>query len=140
RRIFGKNIYETNTVNAGYKDYGRNYGWWWNWVPRDYGWGIAQAGHNYIILSADDVLGMIPAAVLGHMGKHGPILLVEKDSVPESVVRYLTMVKPFPTGAEETILNFAWIIGNKDKVSASTQQEIDFLLSPFKNRNNKSLT
>lgn len=139
RRIFGKNIYETNTVNAGYKDYGRNYGWWWNWVPRDYGWGIAQAGHNYIILSADDVLGMIPAAVLGHMGKHGPILLVEKDSVPESVVRYLTMVKPFPTGAEETILNFAWIIGSKDKISASTQQEIDFLLSPFPRQSKREL-
>lgn len=139
RRIFGDDIYETNTVNAGYKDYGRNYGWWWNWVPRDYGWGIAQAGHNYIFLSADDVLGMIPAAVLGHMGKHGPILLVEKDSVPESVVKYLTMVKPFPAGPEETILNFGWIIGNQNRISASTQQEIDFLLSPFKKKNDKPL-
>lgn len=139
RRIFGNNVYESNTVNAGYKDYGRDYGWWWNWVPRDYGWGIAQAGHNFIFLSADDVLGMIPAAVLGHMGKHGPILLVEKDSVPTAVVRYLTMVKPFPTGPEETILNFGWIIGSKDKISASTQQELDLLLSPFKNQDKRPL-
>jgi hypothetical protein len=131
RRIFGKTIYESNTVNAGYKDFGRDYGWWWNWIARDYGWGIAQAGHNYIFLNAEDELGMIPAAVLGHMGKHGPILLVEKDSVPEAVIRYLTMVKPFRTGPEETILNFGWIIGNRDKISAKTQQELDFLLSPF---------
>ena len=131
RRIFGETIYESNTVNAGYKDFGRNYGWWWNWIPRSYGWGIAQAGHNYIIVNSEDVLGMIPAAVLGHMGKHGPILLVERDSVPAAVTKYLKMVKPFPTGPQETILNFAWIIGNKEKISSATQMELDFLLSPF---------
>ncbi|GAB3833847.1 cell wall-binding repeat-containing protein [Pontibacter rugosus] len=132
RRIAGKNFYETNTVNAGYKDYGRNYGWWWNWEQRSFGWGIAQAGHNFIIGNADNMLGMIPAAVLGHMGKHGPILLVAQDSVPQAVNKYLTMVKPFPTGPQETILNYAWIIGDTGTVSKATQQEVDFLLSPFK--------
>ncbi|WP_157593605.1 cell wall-binding repeat 2 family protein [Pontibacter actiniarum] len=133
RRIFGENVYASNTVNAGYKDYGRNYGWWWNWEQRALGWGIAQAGHNFIIGNADNMLGMIPAAVLGHMGKHGPILLVAQDSVPQAVNKYLTMVKPFPTGPQETILNYAWIIGDTSTVSEATQREVDFLLSPFKN-------
>ncbi|GAA4437073.1 hypothetical protein GCM10023188_30860 [Pontibacter saemangeumensis] len=79
------------------------------------------------------MLDMIPAAVLGHMGKHGPILLVAQDSVPKAVNSYLTMVKPFPTGPQETILNFAWIIGDTGTVSEATQREVDFLLSPFKN-------
>ncbi|WP_347160340.1 hypothetical protein [Pontibacter chitinilyticus] len=132
RRIAGKNVYQANTVNAGYKDYGRNYGWWWNWEPRGFGWGISEAGHNFIVGNADNMLGMIPAAVLGHMGKHGPILLVEKDSVPEAVNGYLAMVKPFPTGPQETILNYGWIIGDTGSVSMATQRQVDFLLSPFK--------
>ena len=131
RRISGKNVFASNAVNAGYKDYGRNWGWWWDWIPRSLGWGIAQAGHNYIIGNPDDMLYMIPAAVLGHMGKHGPILLVKPDSVPKATADYLKMVKPFKTGPQETILNFAWIIGDTTSVSTATQQSVDRLLSPF---------
>ncbi len=131
RRIAGPTPYATSAVNAGYKDYGRNWGWWWDWDPRDFGWGIAQAGHNYIIGRAEDELFMIPAAVLGHMGKHGPMLLVTRDSVPRPVMNYLNMVKPYPTGAQETILNYAWIIGDTARVSLVTQQAVDRLLSPF---------
>lgn len=131
RRISGKNVFASNAVNAGYKDFGRNWGWWWDWTPRAFGWGIAQAGHNYIIGNPEDMLYMIPASVLGHMGKHGPILLVKPDSVPKATADYLKMVKPFKTGPQETILNFAWIIGDTSSVSLETQQSIDRLLSPF---------
>jgi hypothetical protein len=131
RRIAGDDVFESNTVNAGYKDFGRNWGWWWGWKPRSFGWGIAQAGHNFIIGSDDNLLGVIPAAVLGHMGKHGPILLVEKNQVPTATHNYLKMVKPFITGPQESILNFAWIIGDTTTISITTQQTIDRLLSPF---------
>lgn len=130
-RVAGENVYASNSVNAGYKDYGRNFGWGWGWSPRGFGWGISQAGHNFIFSNADDVLGTIPAVVLGHMGKHGPVLLVEQDTLPESVVNYLKMVKPFPANPQETILNFGWIIGDDSKISQKLQMEIDSYLSPF---------
>ena len=131
RRIAGPNVFASNTVNAGYKDYGRNFGWGWDWAPRGFGWGIAQAGHNYIFSNAENVLGTIPAAVLGHMGKHGPILLVEDENLPEAVVSYLKMVKPFSANPQETILNFGWIIGDEQTLSRDLQMEIDRYLSPF---------
>lgn len=131
RRVSGENVYATNATNAGYKGYGRNFGWAWGWKPRDFGWGIAQAGHNYIFSSADNVLGTIPAAVLGHMGKHGPILLIEPDKLPTAVEDYLKMVKPFPTNPQETILNFGWIIGTTEHISSDLQMEIDRHLAPF---------
>lgn len=131
RRIFGDNVYSSNTTNAGYKDFGRNFGWAWGWKPREFGWGLAQAGHNFIFSSADNVLGTIPAAVLGHMGKHGPILLVESGELPESVKEYLKMVKPFPANPQETILNFGWIIGDDRYISRNVQMEIERHLSPF---------
>ncbi|WP_299761256.1 hypothetical protein [uncultured Pontibacter sp.] len=131
RRIFGPTPPATSAVNAGYKDYGRNHGWWWAWEERMFGWGIAQAGHNFIVGRPDNLLGMIPAAVLGHMGKHGPMLLIEPDNIPNEVREYLTMVKPFATGPQETILNFAWIIGDTTQVSVKAQQTVDRLLSPY---------
>lgn len=131
RRIAGPTPSATSAVNAGYKDFGRNFGWWWSWEPRDFGWGIAQSGHNFIIGNTNNVLGMIPAAVLGHMGKHGPMLLVKPDSVTKEVEEYLKMVKPTPTGPQETILNYAWIIGDTTQVSIDVQQKVDRLLSPF---------
>lgn len=131
RRISGATPPATSAVNAGYKDYGRNHGWWWAWEERMFGWGIAQAGHNFIVGRPDNLLGMIPAAVLGHMGKHGPILLIEPDNIPKEVREYLTMVKPFATGPQETILNFAWIIGDTTQVSVRAQQTVDRLLSPY---------
>lgn len=131
RRVAGKNVYASNAVNAGYKDYGRNFGWAWGWTPRQFGWGIAQAGHNYIFSNADNVLGTIPAVVLGHMGKHGPVLLVDDDELPPSVADYLEMVKPFRTNPQETILNFGWIIGDDSEISGDLQKEIDRYLSPF---------
>lgn len=130
RRIHGPDPYASNAVNAGYKDFGRNFGWWFNWNPRGFGWGISQAGHNFIIGSRDDILGMIPSVLLGHMGKHGPLLLVPSGEVPRSVRDYLEMVRPFPSGPTQTILNHAWIIGDESRVSWQVQAEIDRLLRP----------
>jgi hypothetical protein len=131
RRIRGPNVFATNAVFAGYKDFGRNWGWWWDESPREFGWGIAQAGHNYIIGNSEDVLGLIPAAVLSHMGKHGPILLVSRDSVPGPTRDYLEMVQPDIIAApDEAILNFAFIIGDLSRVSWGVQQELTRLLAP----------
>ena len=128
RRVYGPDVYASNAVNAGYKDFGRNFGWWWGWESRDFGWGISQAGHNFIVATPADLLSAIPAVVLGHMGKHGPLLLIERDAVPPPVVRYLEMVRPFESGPTETVLNHAWIIGDESRISWRAQREIDRLL------------
>lgn len=130
RRIQGPDVFAANATNAGYKDFGRDLGWWWGWSSRSFGWGIAQAGHNFIIVDADHLLGAIPAAVLGHMGKHGPILLVRTDEVPESVARYLELVRPFRSGPTATIRNHAWIIGDESRLSWDVQKKIHRLLTP----------
>lgn len=130
QRISGPDVYKANAVNAGYRDFGRNFGYWLGDVPRDFGWGIAQAGHNATIVSSSDMLQAIPAVLLGHMGKHGPTLLVAPDSVPRSVRDYLDGIRPYATGPRETVLNFAWIIGDEAHISWSVQREIDQLLRP----------
>lgn len=75
-------------------------------------------------------LHVIPAVVLGHMGKHGPVLLVSRDAVPQKVVDYLEMVRPDPSGPHETIRNHGWIIGDEPMLSWSVQKRITQLLAP----------
>ena len=130
QRIQGPDVYAANAVNAGYKDFGRNFGYWIGWKSRDFGWGISEAGHNFVIGSTADILSVIPAVLLGHMGKHGPTLLVAPDSVPQSVRTFLEHARPYATGPRETVLNFAWIIGDEAHVSWRVQREIDQLLRP----------
>lgn len=130
RRIQGDDAFATNAITAGYKDFGRALGWWWGWSARSFGWGIAQAGHNYIIVNSDDLLGAIPAVLLGHMGKHGPVLLVREKEVPASVGHYLETVRPFRSGPTATIRNHAWIIGDEARLSWNVQKEIHRLLTP----------
>ncbi len=130
RRVAGPNAFASNTVNAGYKDFGRDFGWWWGWNSRSFDWGLAQAGHNYIFVSVENVLGAIPSALLGHMGKHGPILVVEKQRVPPEVASYLKMVKPYPTAPTQTIINHAWIIGDTSVLSWEVQRRVHGHLRP----------
>lgn len=130
RRVAGPDPAASSVVNAGYKDFGRNFGWWVDWEPREFGWGIAQSGHNFVVGDADDPLSVIPAAVLGHMGKHGPILLVADGQVPDRVRDYLELVRPGATGPAESIVNHGWIIGTEARVPWSVQREIDLLLRP----------
>lgn len=130
RRVAGADVFASNVVNAGYKDFGRNFGWWFGQVPRNFGWGIAQSGHNFIFGSADAPLHVIPAVVLGHMGKHGPVLLVRRDEVPERVADYLQMVRPEQTAPMETIANHGWIIGDESVLSWEVQKTVTRLLAP----------
>ena len=130
RRIAGDDPFAANAVNAGYKDFGRNYGWWLGWRSRAFNWGLAEAGHNYIFVSVDNILGAIPAALLGHMGKHGPILVIEKDTVPGRVASYLEMVKPFQTAPTQTIINHGWIIGDTSVLTWNVQKQVHSLLRP----------
>lgn len=126
----GREYLARAVTNASYKDFGRTLGWWWGWSARSFGWGIAQAGHNFIIGNPDDLLAIIPAVLLGHMGKHGPVLLVRQNEVPESVARYLEMVRPFASGPTATIRNHGWIIGDEAHLSWDVQKQIHRLLTP----------
>jgi hypothetical protein len=71
------------------------------------------------------------AAILSHRGKHGPILLVQQDAVPEPVRRYLNeTVRPQPAAARDQLFNHGSIVGNTTTISARLQGEIDGLLRP----------
>lgn len=116
---------------AGFKDVGANWGAWYVQDNRDFGWGISEAGHNAIFISVDGPGGWqnaLIATTLSHMGKHAPVLVVNRDSVPEVVANYLRILKPYDTAPQQQLLNHGWIIGGEETISWETQAELDLLL------------
>lgn len=128
QRIHGNNPWTISVGFAGYKDVGPNFGWWIRRSTRSFGWGIAEAGHNFTLVNPAYPEIAIPAAILSHMGKHGPFLLVNEEGIPEPVSNYLKTVRPTFTSSQEQLFNFAWVIGNQEIISSKVQQETDNLL------------
>lgn len=129
QRIPGDNPYALSVAYAGFKDVGRNQGWWIGRSTRDYGWGISEAGHNFVFVNPREWQHALPAAVLSHKGKHSPVLFVHQDSIPLEVENFLKSVKPSTTAPGQQLTNHGWIIGGPDIISPQVQYRLDNLLS-----------
>ncbi|QGU96600.1 cell wall-binding repeat-containing protein [Clostridium bovifaecis] len=125
----GKDVYAQAVGFANYNDIGKNFGWWINKRFRRFGWGITEAGHNFIFVNPKDWHSAVASSTLTHKGNHGPILLVEKDSIPDSVKEYLEVVKPIDTYGQGQLYNHGWIIGTEDMISTKVQADLDNFLS-----------
>jgi hypothetical protein len=119
---------------SGFKDIGADWGAWFWQKARDFGWGISEAGHNAVFVNLDGPAGWqnaVTATTLSHMGKHAPVLILDGDGVPDSVRNYLMVLKPYPTDAQQQLLNHGWIIGGEETISWQTQVELDTLLEAY---------
>lgn len=119
---------------AGYNDSGQDWGAWWWEMARDFGWGNSDAGRNAIFVNVEGPGGWqnaIVATTLSHMGKHAPVLAVNQDGIPEDVVNYLRILKPYPTAPQEQLVNHGWVIGGEQTINWETQTEIDLLLDAY---------
>jgi hypothetical protein len=85
-RIDGANAYEIAVNFAKFKDPKTNFGWGRNY--RD--------GHSFTFSPLNHPMETIAGILFAHMGKHTPLLLIKKDSIPSVVENYIKSVKPMP--------------------------------------------
>ena len=86
QRIPGATPQEMCVRWAGYKDTGREFGWWFGEMTREVGWGYAEPGHNILLANPPDRREVVPSGVLSHMDKHAMSLLTNEDgSLPDAV-------------------------------------------------------
>lgn len=132
QRLAAPDPYALSAYFSGYRDSGRDFGYWVGRTPRDFGWGVAGPGRNFTFVNPEAWAEGLAAAVLSHRGKHGSILLVEQDAVPEPVRRYLAeTVRPRPTAPRDQLFNHGSIVGGTEIISQRLQGEIDGLLRPL---------
>jgi hypothetical protein len=109
---------------------GNDYGFWIGEMPRDFGWGLQESGHNYAFVNPEYWQDAVPSSILSHRGKHGPIILIQNDTIPQPVEAYLKAVQPSLKDPREQTFNHGWIIGNELHISLNNQARLDSLLSP----------
>jgi putative cell wall-binding protein len=117
-RIAGKDAYENAIAFATFKD-----------ASNGFGWGITTPGHNLSLLTTDSTMLAIAAATFSHLGKHAPLILTEKDGLPDSVMEYMMTLQPkFQDSPAEGPYNHAWLTGDSNTLKESAQSEIDDML------------
>ncbi|HKQ05604.1 MAG TPA: hypothetical protein VJ464_10760 [Blastocatellia bacterium] len=130
QRVPGHGAYEISVTFAGFRDSGLNQGYWIGYWSRNFGWGIAEAGHNFTFVNPDDWQQAVTGSLLSHLGKHGPMILTQPEGLGEGAVRYLEMVRPTWGTPPDQLNNHGWILGGTDKISWPAQADIDALLEP----------
>lgn len=128
QRVPGSDAFDLSVKFAGFRDAGLNQGYWIDWWSRDFGWGIAEAGHNFTFVNPDDWQQAVTGSLLSHMGKHGPMILIRPNGPDENLMRYLKMVKPEEGAPNDQLNNHGWILGGTDRISWTAQADIDLLL------------
>jgi hypothetical protein len=128
QRVPGRDAYEISVVFAGFRDAGLNQGRWIGFSMRDFGWGLAEAGHNFTFVSSEDWQLAVTGSLLSHLGKHGPMLLLAPGGLPEATTGYLEMVRPTAGSPADQLTNHGWILGDTSRISWVTQADIDVLL------------
>lgn len=118
-RIDGQNPYEIAVNFAAYMDPETGFGWGRNYVD----------GHAFTFgaLNGADTLS---GALLAHMGKHTPLLLTDKNIVPQVVEDYIKSVKPVPPmGMPMPPFMHGYILGDINFIPFHTQMMIEKILS-----------
>lgn len=115
---------------AGFRDAGLNQGYWIGSWTRDFGWGIAEAGHNFTFVNPDEWQVAVTGSLLSHMGKHGPMLLIRPDGPSPELVRYLELVRPAWSAPADQLANHGWVLGSLAATPRAVQFELDRLLGP----------
>lgn len=120
----GESVYNQSVCFAMYKDIGKNFGWWFNRRSRNFGFGITEAGHNFIFVNPHNWQNVVSSALLSHKGKCGPIILVKENMLDSKIINYLNMVRPMINHPYGQIYNHGWIIGSESDISFKIQCEI----------------
>jgi putative cell wall-binding protein len=118
KRISGKTPEENAIAFAKYKD-----------KSTKFGWGITEPGHGLTFNRTDNVESAIASAPFSHMGKHAPMLLLDKGTLSEPMHKYLMSLQPtFKDDPTVGPYNHAFVIGSEKTISFTTQGMIDQML------------
>jgi hypothetical protein len=128
QRIHGATPSEIAVTFAGYRDAGINQGYWLSSSTRDFGWGIAEPGHNFTFVNAADWHVAVTGSLLSHLGKHGPLLVLPNGAIDDVTRRYLASVAPHGRSVRDELVNHGWILGTTTSISREVQGDLDLLL------------
>jgi hypothetical protein len=92
-----------------------------------FGWGITEPGHGVsFISSASSPTLTIAGAPFSHMGKHAPVVILDKGEVTKDVYDFLLQIKPtFKDDPTTGPYNHGFILGTDATISYKSQGILD---------------
>lgn len=128
QRIQGSSVYETSVNFIKYYD-----------AATSFGWGNSQKqAYSFTFCNKDNWQHGVCSSILAHTGKHAPMLLINKDNVPEEIKSYINSVNP-STGMAKPPFMHGYIAGGTDVVSYNTQVDLDSYLKNVSGLGNRRI-
>ncbi|MBC6973790.1 cell wall-binding repeat-containing protein [Bacillus sp. Xin] len=91
-----------------------------------FGWGFKKPGHGVSFVSTETPDLAIAGAPFSHMGKHAPVLLLDKGQVSQPVYDLLATIQPkFKDDPTLGPYNHGFLLGNTENISFETQGILD---------------
>lgn len=91
-----------------------------------FGWGYTSSGKGIAFVSTEDPEAAIAAAPFSHLGKHAPLIWLDKGELQQETYDFLANIKPmFKDSPSEGPYNHAFIIGDTNAIPYLTQGIID---------------
>ena len=114
-RISGETPTENSIAFAKFKD-----------EKTKFGWGFIKPGHGVSFVSTETPDLAIAGAPFSHMGKHAPVLLLDKGKVSQPVYDLLATIQPkFKDDPTLGPYNHGFVLGNTENISFETQGILD---------------
>lgn len=114
-RIAGNDPVTTSIEFAKFKD-----------KDTQFGWGITEPGHGVSFISTDSPELALAAAPFSHLGKHAPMIWLNKGQLQQETYDFLASIKPtFQDDPTTGPYNHGFIIGDQKQISFQTQGILD---------------
>ncbi|KEK23817.1 cell wall-binding repeat-containing protein [Bacillus gaemokensis] len=114
-RISGETPTENSIAFAKFKD-----------EKTKFGWGFTKPGHGVSFVSTETPELVIAGAPFSHMGKHAPVLLLDKGNVSQPIYDLLATIQPkFKDDPTLGPYNHGFLLGNIENISFETQGILD---------------
>ena len=95
-----------------------------------FGWGKTDRnGHAFTFASVENPFDVATGSIFAHLGKHSPILIINRNELPNVTNQYIESVKPMHKGEPKPPFMHGWIVGCDNDISYHTQIEIEKALS-----------
>lgn len=97
----------------------------------EFGWGRNyRDGHAFSFGTLNNPMEITSSVILAHMGKHAPLLIINRDDIPLLTIDYLKEVKPLPPkDMPRPPFMHGFILGNTFDIAYETQLKIDDTIS-----------
>lgn len=114
-RIEGKDAISTSIEFAKFKD-----------KSTKFGWGLTEPGHGVSFISTESPELAIAAAPFSHLGKHAPLIWLDKGNLSETIYQFLASIKPtFKDDPTSGPYNHGFIIGTQKEIPFAIQGILD---------------